>query len=305
MTRNETASEPLRVAITGASGLIGRILSEHFQERGWQVLVLVRREPTAPHEIRWDPETGRVETAKLEGLEAVVHLAGASLAEGRWTKQRKRVLWDSRVAGTRSLAAVTRTLRAPPRVWVNASAIGYYGDCGQRTVTEADPAGEGFLAELCQAWEAEVAPISEVSRTVIARFGVVLSPKAGALAKMLPFFRLGLGGKIGSGRQFFSWVSPTDLARAVAFCIERKSVSGPVNLVGPNAVTNADFTAALGRCLGRPAVLPVPEFAVRVRFGEFATEALSSLRVAPAVLQNEGFEFEHPQVEQALRGVLD
>ncbi len=302
MTTNEAGSK--RVAITGATGLIGSHLAAHLVGKGWQVLRLVRRSPRSAEEIEWSPAEGRIDAARLEGLTAVVHLAAESLAGGRWTKERKRRILDSRVDGTRTLARAIQSLSDPPKVWLSASAIGYYGDSGANERVETSPAGEGFLSQVCVAWEQATQAAAANTRVVRARFGIVLSKESGALATMLPFFKLGLGGKVGNGRQYMSWISMTDLCRAIEHCLEDASISGPVNVVGPEPVTNAHFTRALGACLGVPAILPIPTFAVKLRFGEFAAEALSSLNVKPSVLLARGFSYEHPTLEAALESAL-
>ncbi len=302
MTEVDGASRT--VAISGASGLIGSHLASHLASAGWRVLRLVRAEPKGADEIGWSPAEGRVDLEQLQGVDAIVHLAGESLTSGRWTKERKRRIVDSRVQGTRTLAKAIMHMENPPKVWLSASAIGYYGDSGSEERLETSPPGDGFLSEVCVAWEAEALAANASTRVVCTRLGIVLSKESGALATMLPFFKLGLGGKVGSGKQYMSWISMTDLCRALEFCLGHDDISGPVNVVGPKPSTNAEFTQALSHCLGVIAVLPIPPFALKVRFGEFAAEALSSLKVRPDVLQSHGFSYQHPDVEVALRAAL-
>ncbi len=303
-TDGDHGSTDRRVVVSGASGLIGSALVEHLEAADYRVLRLVRHDPRSDREVFWDPLGGRVDAVQFEGCAAVVHLAGESLTEGRWTEARKQRMWDSRVVGTRTLCQALLGMAQPPPVWLSASAIGYYGNCGDKQIVETDPPGEDYLAKLCQAWEAEALPAAAKMRVVRPRFGLVLTERGGALAKMLPFFKLGLGGRVGSGRQYMSWIAAKDVSRALRFCIENSAMSGPVNVVGPAPVDNAEFTRVLGSVLGRPAVLPVPGAALRIGFGELAAEALSSLRVMPQTLTEAGFAFEYPDVRSALLSAL-
>jgi len=306
MNTLSTETAGLHVAVTGASGLIGSALTRRLMADGHRVSPLVRR-PAGPGEISWDPASGRLESKDLEGLDAVVHLAGESVGV-RWTASRKARIRESRVRGTRLLTeALARTSRHPA-VLVSASAIGIYGDRGDEILTEssAPAAGDDFLASVTRDWEnaADSARAAGI-RVVHPRFGVVLSPAGGALAKMLWPFRLGLGGRIGSGAQWMSWISIDDVAGALLHLIRTASLSGPVNLTAPAPVRNRDFTRALGRVLSRPAVLPVPAAALRLVLGEMADAALlASARVRPDRLIGSGYQFVHPDLDTALRQML-
>jgi uncharacterized protein (TIGR01777 family) len=257
-------------------------------------------------EVEWHPERGEIDAAALEGHDAAVHLAGESIAGGRWTDERKRRIRDSRVRGTKLLAETLARLSRPPRVFVSASAIGYYGDRGDEVLTEESAAGVGFLPEVCREWEeaAEAARAAGI-RTVFLRFGLILSAEGGALAKMLPPFRLGVGGNVGGGRQFYSWVSLADVIDVIHFALADERLGGAVNVVAPQPVTNAEFTKTLGRVLSRPTFFPAPAFGLRLAFGEMADALLlASARVEPARLRAAGYAFKHPQLEGALRSVL-
>jgi hypothetical protein len=296
----------MRVVVSGASGLIGLRLVERLRTEGARVLVLVRRRPGAAGEIGWDPARGALDGAALEGVGAVVHLAGANIAAGRWTAARKREIRDSRVLGTRLLCERLAGLREKPRVLVSASAVGYYGDRGDEELTEASPAGEGFLPDVCREWEAatEAAAAAGI-RVVNLRMGVVLSRAGGALAWMVTPFRLGLGGPIGSGRQFLSWIALDDVVRVIRHVMDDASLSGPVNAVAPAAVTSGEFSRVLGRVLRRPAVLRVPAVAVRVILGELGQALLlEGQRVVPRRLLVAGFSFRHSDLASALRAEL-
>ncbi|MGI8334108.1 TIGR01777 family oxidoreductase [Actinomadura scrupuli] len=295
----------MRVAITGASGLIGAALSGQLREDGHEVVHLVRREPHGPQEARWDPQ-GTVDTAALEGADAVVHLAGAGIGDHRWTESYKKKIRDSRTAGTRTLAEALAGLDRPPRVLISASAVGFYGDTGDRETDESGPQGAGFLAGLVRDWEAAAAPAAAAGiRVVHPRSGPVLAREGGFLGKVLPLFKLGLGGPLGNGRQWMSWISLPDQLAGLRFLLDRDDVEGPVNLTAPHPVTNAEFTRAVGKALRRPAVLPVPAAALRLAVGRFADEAiLVSQRVVPRRLTEAGFTFEHPDVDSAACGVL-
>ena len=300
MTREHA---PLTVAISGASGLIGTALTAFLTAGGHTVRRLVRRETRSADEIRWSPRDGELDPADLEGVDAVVHLAGAGIADARWTNQRRRALWDSRVDGTALLARTLAELDAPPRVLVSTSAVGFYGNTATSRVDESAPRGAGFLAELCEAWEDAARPASDAGvRVVHPRFGIVLSARGGALQKMLPAFKLGGGGRLGSGRQAFPWVALDDALGAVLTLIQDEHYSGPVNITAPGIVDNASFTKTLGRVLRRPTVVPVPAVALRTRFGEMADEALLAGQWAkPLRLLEGGFTFTYPDLEAALR----
>jgi uncharacterized protein len=290
--------------------MIGAALVRAAQANRMQALRLVRHEPANSGEVAWDPQAAEPvrNLASLEGLDAVIHLSGANLAAHRWTPAYKREILDSRVVTTRALVNVFGALKQPPRVFLCASATGIYGDRGDRVLDEDAPAGEGFIARTCVAWEDAAARASAIGiRVVNLRFGVVLSGEAegGAFKKMLPIFRFGLGGRLGSGRQWMSWIALSDVMRAVFHILDSGEMSGPVNLVAPNPVANAEFTHVLGRVLHRPALIPAPAFALRLAFGEMADEALlASTRVLPARLLQAGFQFEHPDIGEAVSAIL-
>ena len=296
----------MRVAISGASGFIGTALGARLEADGHGVL-RVGRGPAGPGRLHWDPAAGHLDGAALEGLVAVVNLAGAGVAARRWTAARRHELRASRIASTRLLSRALAALDRPPPVLLSASAVGYYGDRGEEELTESSPPGTGFLADLCRDWEAETAAAADAGiRVVCLRTGIVLARSGGALAKQLPLFRLGLGGPLGSGRQVMSWISLADEVGAILFAIGTDTLRGPANLVGPAPVTNARFTAALGQVLRRPARLPVPAAALRLAFGRaLADEALlAGQRVVPAALLTHGYRFEHRTVDAALRAAL-
>jgi uncharacterized protein len=294
------------VAISGASGLLGHALRDHLTTAGYRVLALVRRREQADDtHVWWDPSSADNDLRALAGARAVVHLAGENVAQRRWSEAQKRRIHDSRKLGTENLSRALAALERPPEALISASGIGFYGDSGDRILLESDRPGPGFLSQVCIDWEAGAdAARARGMRVVHPRIGLVISADGGALARMLPVFRLGLGGKIGSGRQYLSWISLLDLVRVLRFAIETPSLSGPINTVAPGAVTNADFTTTLGRVLGRPTPFAVPEFALRVALGGLSTELLSSQRVAPAELTRAGFVFQHPELDGALRAAL-
>lgn len=293
----------MKVAVTGSSGLIGSALVAQLRD----CAKLVRRDPRpGSNEIKWDPERGLIDRAALEGLDAVVHLAGENIA-GRWDEGKKARIRDSRIKGTALLSDALAGLSQKPKVFVCASAVGYYGDRGDEVLTEESPPGSGFLAEVCRLWEAATEPAAKSGiRVVNLRIGIVLSKDGGALARMLTPFKLGLGGPIGSGRQYMSWIDLDDLIRIISYVMEAESLSGPVNAVAPNPVTNAEFTRALGRALSRPAFLPLPAFAARLAFGQMADELLlASARVRPEKLLSSGFQFNYPDIDSSLRHILE
>src|SRR5882724_3504743 len=294
----------LRVAMTGASGLIGRGLAAFLATGGHTVLRLVRRRP-GEGEIGWDPSAGRIDASALEGCDAIVHLAGENVAAGRWTEARRRRIRESRLRGTSLIADTVAKLGRKPRVLVSATAIGIYGSRADEVLTESSaPAPPGsFLADICREWEAATEPAQRAGvRIALPRFGLVLSPAGGALCKMLPVFRAGAGGPVGTGRQWMSWISLEDVIGAIHHALFTDALEGPFNVVGPAPVRNAELTATLGRVLGRPAVLPAPASALRLVFGQMADETiLASLRVLPDRLVASGYRFLHPSLESALR----
>lgn len=297
------------VAISGSHGLIGTELARALRAAGHRVLRLARPESEpggGGSTIRWDPRRGAIDAAALEGVDAVVHLAGAGIGDERWTDERKRELVDSRVGPTALLARTLAELDRPPAVLVSASGINVYGDHGDEPITEDSSLGDDFLADLCRRWEDATTPAREAGlRVACIRSGVVLSPRGGALARQLPFFRLGLGGPMGSGRQYDSWITLDDEVAAIAWLLEHE-VDGPVNLTAPEPVCNAELAKALGRVLRRPAVLPTPMIVPRLMFGRELVDALvrTSQRVLPAKLESSGFRFAYPTIEPALRHVL-
>lgn len=294
------------MAITGASGFLGSALVELLSREGYGILRLVRRPPRDESEVHWDPETGKLDVKALEGLRGVVHLAGETIDQ-RWTEQAKRRLWDSRVHGTRILAEGLAGLAAPPEVLVSGSAIGYYGaNRGDEILEEESAPGTDFLARLGVAWEEAAAPAREAGiRVVHPRFGIVLARHGGALRRVLPAFQLGVGGRLGSGRQWMSWVSLPDALRAMHFALRHRSLHGPCNVVVPEPVTNAAFTEELGRALRRPTLMVVPELALRAVYGEMAVGTiLANQRVRPKRLLESGFEFLHPTLDRALHAIL-
>ncbi len=298
---------PMRVLVSGASGLIGSALVPFLTTQGHEVLSLVRRAPRGAREVAWDPRAGRLDLGKAGEIDAVVHLAGAGIADARWTEARRREIRESRVRGTRLLAEALAGRSRPPRVVVGGSAIGVYGDGGEAWLDEASPAGRGFLAELVREWEAAWAPLDvAATRRVYLRTGVVLSPRGGALAKLLTPFKLGLGGRVGDGRQWWSWISIDDLVGVIGRALGDEALRGAVNAVAPEPARAGDFAAALGGVLGRPACLPAPAWALRLALGrELADEALlASQRVAPGALRRAGHRFRHENLEGALRHLL-
>ena len=295
----------MKVLISGASGLVGSALRSSLEAHGHEVVALVRREPVRPGEVLWDPSVGGLDLSGV-GADAVVHLAGESIAEGRWNAAKKQRIRDSRVQGTRVLCEALASLKVKPKVVVCASAIGYYGHREDYLLSESSSPGEGFLPDVCREWEDAAEPARAAGiRVVSLRIGVVLSTAGGALAKMLLPFKLGLGGKIGDGAQYMSWVSLDDLVSMARFAIDDEGLSGAVNAVAPGAVTNLKFTKALGRSLKRPTIFPLPAFVARIVLGEMADDLLlSSIRVEPAVLKERGFNFAHPEIDGALSAVL-
>ncbi|MFD5478148.1 TIGR01777 family oxidoreductase [Streptomyces hawaiiensis] len=299
--------ERSRIAVAGASGLIGGALARSLTADGHEVRRLVRGTPRTAGEVRWDPEGGRVDAAGLAGCHAVVNLAGAGVGNRRWTQAYKQRIRDSRVKGTATLAEAVASLDAKdrPRVFVNGSAIGYYGETGERTVDESAPAGEGFLPSLCVEWEGATAPAQEAGvRTVCTRTGLVVSREGGAWGRLFPLFRAGAGGRMGDGRQYWSFVALHDEVAAIRHLIETDGLSGPFNVTAPHPVTNREMTAAMGRVLHRPTLFPVPATVLRTVLGEMAGDVLGSARVLPTRLLESGFRFAFPEIEGAIRAAL-
>ncbi|MEV5739751.1 TIGR01777 family oxidoreductase [Microbispora rosea] len=296
----------MTTVVTGSSGLLGTALVSALRADGHEVRRLVRRAPAGPDESFWDPEGDVLDPGALEGADAVVHLAGAGIGERRWSEAYKRELVNSRLSGTRTLATALARAEGGPRVLLSSSAIGFYGDTGDRAVDESAPAGTGFLADLVRGWEAATEPAGEAGvRVTLLRTGMVLSGRGGALARMLPIFKMGAGAVLGSGRQYVSWISLPDWVDAVRFLLAH-GLAGPVNLTAPEPVTNAEYTAALAKALRRPTMpLPAPRFALRLALGEFAEEALlAGQRVLPRRLLDAGHRFAHPTIGEALAAVL-
>ena len=298
----------MKILVSGSHGLVGRALLKSLTTDGHEVVRLVRDQPGAgAREIWWDPSEGRIDAERLEAHDAVVHLAGESIASGRWTAEKKRSILESRVKGTLLLSESLARLSRPPSVFLSASAIGYYGNRGDEVLTEQSAPGNDFLANVCIEWENATRPAVEKGiRTVHTRFGIILDDEGGALGKMLTPFRMGIGGRVGSGRQWMSWIALEDVVNGLKFLMGETSTSGPVNFVAPNPVTNAEFTKTLGRVLSRPTIFPIPEFGARFAFGEMADALLlSSQRVEPGVLRSKGFGFRWPTLEAALRHILN
>jgi uncharacterized protein (TIGR01777 family) len=297
----------MKILVSGSHGLVGSALIKSLTTAGHEVVRLVRRERAfGSPEIEWHPNQGRIDAEHLEGLDAVVHLAGESIASGRWTSDKKRAIRESRTKGTLLLSQSLAGLSRPPGVFVSASAIGYYGNRGDELLTEKRAPGDDFLAGVCIDWEKATGPAVEKGiRTVVTRFGIILDANGGALEKMLTPFRMGIGGRIGTGKQWMSWIALEDVVNALRFVIDDGAINGPVNFVAPNPVTNAEFTKTLGRVLSRPTLIPIPAFGIRLAFGEMADALLlSSQRVEPSVLQNRGYLFKWPALEPALKHLL-
>ncbi|MFT3886754.1 MAG: TIGR01777 family oxidoreductase [Arachnia sp.] len=301
----------MKFAITGSTGLIGSALTRSLLEDGHKVVRLVRLGGVTRQWMDgsrgaiWEPESNRLVKETVEGLDGIVHLAGAGVGSRRWTRRYKRAILESRRQGTTLIAETLTRLEQPPKVLVSASAIGFYGQTGSQAVDETAPSGNDFLSEVCRVWEAATAPAEEIGvRVVHARTGLVFDRAGGAAAKLLPLFRYGLGGKLGSGRQFWSLISLADEVAAIRFLLDRDDISGPVNLTAPTPATNAEVTAELGRQLHRPTLLRVPSFALRIALGEMAREVTGSQRVIPAALQHAGFQFQHPELSDIVAAGL-
>jgi uncharacterized protein (TIGR01777 family) len=289
-----------KVAVTGSSGLIGAALVAQLQSDGYKVLKLVRRPPRAADEVSWDPKKGEIDLKSLEGVDAVFHLAGAGVGDKRWTAAYRSQILNSRLLGTTTIANACEQLQ--PEVFISASAIGYYGETGNREVTEVDRGGDDFLSIVCREWEL-VANLAPSVRTIKLRTGLVLDPTGGALGRMIPLFKFGIGGKLGSGKQWWSWITLHDQVRAMIFLMQSE-IEGAVNITSPNPVTNKEFTAALAHALKRPAFFPAPAIALRAVLGGFSSEVLGSKKVMPKVLLDNGFKFEYPFVANALTALV-
>lgn len=295
-----------RIAVTGSNGLIGSALVYSLRADGHEVVRLVRHDPRSGDEVRWDPKRQTVDTAGLAGCDAVVHLAGAGVGDRRWTEAYKRELRDSRVLGTAALARAVAAMDSPPPTLVVGTAIGWYGDTGDRAVDESAPPGEGFLPGMCAEWEAAAAPAQQAGvRTVFARTGLVVARRGGAWGRLFPLFRAGLGGRLGSGHQYWSHIALHDHVAALRHLLDTPELHGPVNLTAPEPVTNREVTAVMARVLRRPALFPVPAPVLRLVIGEFAGDMVGSQRVRPVRLLDSGFRFAFPGVEDAVRAALD
>ncbi len=295
----------MKILIGGSSGLVGTALIKSLEAGGHEIFRLVRRAPNSRTEVEWSPDRYSIALARIEGFDAVVNLAGESIAE-RWTDEKKRKIRESRVKGTKLLGDALANLTTPPKTFICASAIGYYGNRGDEILTEESAPGDDFLAEVCAEWEKATALATEKGiRVVNARFGIILDTEGGALKKMLPPFRMGLGGRVGSGKQWMSWIALDDVIGGLNLSLTNESLRGPVNFVAPNPVTNAEFTTTLGKVLSRPTFLPIPEFGVRLAFGEMGEALLlGSQRVAPSKLDKASYAFRYPGLVEALQKVL-
>ena len=295
-----------RVLISGSTGLIGRTLVGRLESDGHEVVRLVRPETSGGvNGVTWDPARGILDSSKVEGFDAVVHLAGENIADRRWSEEQKRRIRDSRVVGTTLLSTTLASLDRPPKVLICASAGGYYGDRGDEVLNDLSAPGTDFIAEATREWEEACEPAAEAGiRVVNLRIGVVLTPSGGMLKRVLPIFKMGLGGRLGSGSQYFSWITLEDTIESIVWTMGNDDLWGGLNITSPNPVTNAEFTSTLGKELGRPAVFFVPRFALRIMQGDLADVVLSSLRMEPERLVESGFEFSHPEIEEALRSAL-
>jgi uncharacterized protein (TIGR01777 family) len=290
-----------QVAVTGSSGLIGSALVGQLRAEGYEVKKIVRRPVRNNDEIFWNPSVGEIDLAPLSQVDAIIHLAGVGVGDKRWSAAYKSEILNSRLLGTTTIATAAKTLGV--KKFISASAIGYYGETGNRSVSESDRGGEDFLSVVCREWEA-AADLAIDIPTIKLRTGLVLDPTGGALGRMMPIFKFGLGGKLGNGKQWWSWITLHDEIRAIIFLLNSKII-GPVNLTSPNPVTNQEFTAALARALNRPAIFPAPAFALRTALGGFSSEILGSKKIVPKVLTDAGFEFDYPHISAALTALVD
>jgi uncharacterized protein (TIGR01777 family) len=298
----------MKILISGATGLIAKHLIPTLEAKGHEIFSLIRKEPKNGHEIQWDAEEGFAggEQAKLEGMDAVLHLAGEPIGQ-TWTKEKKRLIKESRTVGTRILVGALDKTKDPPKHFISASAIGYYGNRGDEILTEESAPGEGFLAEICVPWEAEARKAADFgARVVFLRTGIVLSKDGGALAQMLTPFSFGVGGVVGGGTQWMSWIALEDMLSVILFALENENVRGAINVTAPNPVTNQTFTKTLGEVLNRPTIIPIPEFGVKFMFGEMGeTLLLGGSRVIPKKLEDLGFIFKYPELKEALKKALE
>lgn len=295
----------MRIAVTGSTGLIGTALVRSLRADGHEVCRLVRRPAQREDEVMWDPKRQYVDADGLAGCEAVVHLAGAGVGDRRWTETYKKEIRESRVLGTAAIAETVASLDTPPKVLVSGSAIGIYGDTGERPVDEDAPPGDGFLPSVCVEWEEAAAPAQEAGvRTVFARTGLVVAREGGAWGRLFPLFKAGLGGRLGSGRQYWSFISMHDQVAALRHLIDTESLSGPVNLTAPQPLTNREVTEAMGRVLRRPTLFTVPAPALRIALGELSSDVLGSQRALPRRLEESGFAFAFPEIDDTLRAAL-
>ncbi len=297
----------MKLLIGGSHGLVGTALIRSLETDGHEIFRLVRHAPKSQTEVEWSPDRYSIALARIEGFDAVINLAGESIADGRWTDDKKRRIRESRVKGTKLLGDALANLTVPPKTFISASAIGYYGNRGDEILSETSSPGADFLAHVCTEWEEATALAKEKGiRVVNTRFGIILDAKGGALAKMLAPFRMGVGGKIGSGKQWMSWIALADVVGGIKFALAQDSIRGPVNFVAPNPVTNAEFTKALGHALSRPTLFPIPAFGVKLLFGEMGEALLlGGQRVEPKQLMSEGYQFEYSQLETALGKILN
>jgi uncharacterized protein len=290
-----------QVAVTGSSGLIGSALVGQLRADGFEVKKIVRRPVRNNDEVFWNPNIGEIDLTALSQVDAIIHLAGVGVGDKRWSAAYKSEILNSRLLGTTTIATAAKTLGV--KKFISASAIGYYGETGNRSVSESDRGGEDFLSVVCREWEA-AADLAIDIPTIKLRTGLVLDPTGGALGRMMPIFKFGLGGKLGNGKQWWSWITLHDEIRAIIFLLNSK-ITGPVNLTSPNPVTNQEFTAALARALNRPAIFPAPAFALRAALGGFSSEILGSKKIVPKVLTDAGFEFDYPHISAALTALVD
>ena len=297
----------MKVAISGASGLLGSEFSVYLEKKGHKVFHLVRRKTINEYEIQWNPFEGTIEKEKLENMNAIVNFSGENIGMGRWTDKKKKVLFDSRILSTRLLSETMANLNNPPQTFLSSSAVGYYGDSGSTPLSESAEPGKGFLSELCVKWEKATDPAMKAGiRVVQMRSGVVLTSKGGALKRMLPAFYMGVGGKLGSGTQYLSWILLEDFVRAAYHLLLSDNIQAPVNITSHEVVTNYEFTKLLGKAIGRPTILPVPEFVLKLLFGQLAEEILLSSTIAvPQILIGSGFQFKYPRLEDAFSFIFN